>query len=277
MYDLKNQICVLAGASSGIGREIALQISRCGATVICAARRVENLEETVAQIKSEGGDAVAFPCDFKNPESVETLANSVNNEYGRIDIWINGVGVNNAMGITWDISYEDWFEEVDGNLRTCYIGTKCAINIMKNQDHGRIINMSGGGVVRPEIYNSAYACSKTALVRFTECMSLEIQRENLPIKIFAFGPGLVRTERTVDLVLKEETKKFMPGIIDKILNDEATPIHIPAQYIAYIATGALDHLEGCLIDTDMDKDMLIQDAEKIKAENLYRLRVNGLH
>ncbi len=275
MYDLKDKICVVAGASSGIGREICLQLSNCGATVICAARRKENLEETVSQIMTTGGNAEAIPCDFKDPESVEKLAKYVKDNYDRIDVWVNGVGVNNAMGITWDLSFDEWFDDVDGNLRTCYIGTKCAINMMKSQGFGRIINMSGGGVVRPETYNSAYACAKTALVRFTECISLELQKEDIPIKIFAFGPGLVRTERTVDLVNLEATKKFMPGIIDKIKNDEATPIHLPAQFVAYIATGAVDKLDGCLLDTDMDKDFLEKHADEIADKGLYKICVRS--
>ncbi len=275
MYDLKDKICVVAGASSGIGREICLQLSNCGATVICAARRKENLEETVSQIMTTGGNAEAIPCDFKDPESVEKLAKYVKDNYDRIDVWVNGVGVNNAMGITWDLSFDEWFDDVDGNLRTCYIGTKCAINMMKSQGFGRIINMSGGGVVRPETYNSAYACAKTALVRFTECISLELQKENIPIKIFAFNPGLVRTERTIDLVNLEATKKFMPGIIDRIKNDEATPIHLPAQFIAYIATGAVDKLVGCLLDTDMDKDFLEKHADEIVEKGLYKICVRS--
>ncbi|MFI3172908.1 MAG: SDR family oxidoreductase [Eubacteriales bacterium] len=276
MYDLNNKICVIAGSSSGIGKETALQFSRSGATVICAARRQENLIELVTEIESEGGQAEAIPCDFKDPSSVEHIASYVKEKYGRIDVWVNGVGVNNAMGVTWDLSYDEWFADVDGNLRTCYLGTKCAINVMKDQGFGRIINMSGGGVIRPEIYNSAYACSKTALVRFTECIALELQKENIPIKIFAFNPGLVRTERTADLVNLEATKKFMPGIIDKIKNDDATPIHIPAQFMAFIATGAVDKLDGCLIITEMDKDYLIAHADEIVANKSYKIHVRDL-
>ncbi len=276
MYDLKDQICVIAGASSGIGRETAIQFSRCGATVICAARRKEKLEETAQLITAEGGKAEIISCDFKDPESVENLAKYVKEKYGVIHVWVNGVGVNNAMGITWELSYEEWFADVDGNLRTCYIGTKCAIKQMKDQGFGRIINMSGGGVVRPEIYNSAYACSKTALVRFTECMALELQKENIPIKIFAFNPGLVRTERTIDLVNLEATKKFMPAIIDLIKNDEATPIEQPAKYMAFIATGAVDKLDGCLILTEMNKDDLIEHADEIVENKSYKINVRNL-
>ncbi len=276
MYNLKNQVCVIAGASSGIGREIALQFSRCGATIICAARRKDKLEETAQLIRNENGLVEVIACDFQDPISVEKLAKYVKNSYGRIDIWINNIGVNNAMGITWELSYEEWFADVDGNLRTCYLGTKCAINEMKDQGFGRIINMSGGGVIRPEVYNSAYACSKTAVVRFTECIALELQKENIPIKIFAFNPGLVRTERTIDLVNLEATKKFMPGIIDKIKNDEATPIEQPAQFITFIATGAVDKLDGCLIITEMDKEDLIARADEIMENKSYKIHVRDL-
>ncbi len=275
MYDLKGQICVVSGASSGIGREICLQLSRCGATVICAARRKEMLEDTVSLITKENGTAEAIQCDFLVPEQVEALANHVKNKYQKIDLWMNGVGVNNVMGPVWEISYDEWFSDLNGNLKSCYIGTKCAIQAMKDQGFGRIINMSGGGVVRPEPYNSAYACSKTAIVRFTEGVALELKAENVPIKIFVFGPGLVRTQRTIDLVELESTKKYMPGIIDKIRNDDATPIELPADFICFIASGAIDPLVGCLLDTHMNREELVRDADKIIENGTHKIIVKS--
>ncbi len=273
--DLKDNVCVVAGASSGIGREISLELARCGATVICAARRKDNLTDTVNMIKESGGSAESVECDFLNPEQVDKLAKYTFEKYKKIDMWLNGVGVNNAMGITWELSFEEWNSDLDGNIKTCYAGTVAAIKVMKEQGFGRIINMSGGGVVRPETYNSAYAAGKTALVRFTECIALELKKEEVPIKIFAFNPGLVRTERTIALIEKASTSKFMPGIIDKIKNDEAMPINVPAKFVAFLATGALDVLEGCLLTSEMDKEELLQNA-KLHAENGdFKIKVQG--
>ncbi len=274
-YDLNNNVCVVAGASSGIGREIALELSKCGATVICAARRKENLKDTVSLIEKNGGVAEALDCDFLNPESVDKLAGYVFGKYKKIDLWLNGVGVNNAMGITWELSFDEWLADLNGNVKTCYSGTVAAIKRMKEQGFGRIINMSGGGVVKPETYNSAYAAGKTALVRFTECVALELTKENVPVKIFAFNPGLVRTERTVALVNKPETLKFMPGIIDKIKNDDAMPINVPAQFVAFLATGALDELHGCLLSAEMDMDELFKDKKEIVDTGKYKIKVKG--
>lgn len=275
MYDLKGQVCVVAGSSSGIGRQISIELSRCGAIVICAARRKEKLIETMELIQSENGVAEAYQCDFTSHEQVEELAKYVKEKYKKIDLWMNGVGVNNAMGITWDLSYDEWFGDLSGNLLTAYIGTKAAINVMKDQKMGRIINMSGGGVVKPETYNSAYACSKTAIVRFTECMALELRKENMPIKIFAFGPGLIKTQRTIDLVNMEETKRFMPGIIDAIKNDTATHISKPAQFVTFIASGEVDKLDGCLLATHMDKEKLVANADELVAEGKMKIIVKS--
>ncbi len=275
MYDLKDQVCVVAGASSGIGRQIAFELSRCGAVVICAARRTDKLNDTMNKILKHGGKAEAYTCDFTVPTQVEKLAQYVKQKYKKIDLWMNGIGVNTAMGITWELDYEQWFKDLDGNLKTCYIGTKCAISVMKDQLIGRIINMSGGGVVKPETYNSAYACSKTALVRFTECVALELIKEELPIKIFAFGPGLIRTERTIELVEKEETLKYMPRIIDSIRNNTCTSIEQPAEFIAFIASGAVDKLHGCLLATYMDKEELIENLDKIAENGDYKLIVKS--
>ncbi len=240
-----------------------------------SARRTDKLKETAEEIIREGGKCEVFPCDFTSPYSVEALVSVTKAHYKKIDLWVNAAGANNAMGRTWEVSYEDWFGEVDSLLKTCYVGTKCAINAMKPQGYGRIINFSGGGVSNPEAYNSAYSCSKTAIVRFTECVNLELEAENIPIKIFAFAPGLVRTQRNIDLVNKPETKIFMPGIIDKILNDTATPIEKPANFVAMLATGQLDALSGHLLSSHMDKDKLIKDLENIKTNNLHKIAVKA--
>ncbi len=247
MTKLQNTVAVVAGASSGIGREIAFELAKRGATVVCTARRAEKISQLVNDIKDSGGIAFGAICDFLNNVQVNEFAKMVASRYGKIDLWVNGVGVNNAMGISWEMSYDQWTEDLEGNLKTCYIGTMAAINIMKHQKSGRIINMAGGGVMHTEVYNSAYATAKTALVRFTESISLELTRENIPIKIFSFNPGLVRTERTLELVNKPETERFMPEIIDSIKNDTATPINLPASNIVFIANGMLDRLHGCLI------------------------------
>ncbi|MFI3236577.1 MAG: SDR family oxidoreductase [Lachnospiraceae bacterium] len=275
MYHLEGQVCVVAGASSGIGREIALELSRGGAKVICTARRKENLKETMELILAEGGIGEAYPCDFLKGEEVEVLAQYVMDQYGKIDLWMNAIGVNNAMGITWDIGFDDWMLEVQGNLQTCYHGTKCAINQMKKQGYGRIINMAGGGVIRPETYNSAYACSKTAVVRFTECVTLELKAENMPIKVFAFEPGLITTQRTIDLAHNPDTARFMPGIIAPILEGRTTPISKPAKYIAFIATGAVDQLEGCFLASFMDQEKLVSEMDEIVENGLYKINVKG--
>ena len=276
MYDLKEKVIVVAGASSGIGRETAKRMAELGAIVIATARRVEQLQETMQEIDKVKGVGEAYPCDFMVPEEVEKLAEYVMNKYGKIDVWVNGVGVNNAMGITWEISYDEWMKELHGNLKTCYIGSKCAINQMRKQGFGRIINMSGGGVVKPETYNSAYACSKTAIVRFTEGLAIELEAENVPIEVFAFGPGLITTQRTIDLINDPATMRFMPGIIAPIKEGKTTPIEEPAEFLAFIASGAVDKLKGCLLTVHMDKEELVKNADKIVEDGSYKIIVKGL-
>ncbi len=275
MKELENKIAIVAGASSGIGKQTAVELARCGAIVICTARRRDKIAETVEEIKSQGGVAEGYACDFSDNESVIKLSHDVKLRHGGIDIWVNGVGVNNAMGIGWEISYSDWIEDFEGNFKTCYNGTMAAIKIMKDQKCARIINMAGGGVMRPEVYNSAYASAKTAVVRFTECIALELTQEKSSIKIFSFNPGLVRTERTIELANKPETARFMPAIIDPIISNSATPINLPARNIALIAGGKLDGLHGCLIvGNDENLFNLTNQTDEIIAKGRFKLSFN---
>ncbi len=275
MTNLKGKIAVVAGSSSGIGKRTAIELAHRGATVICTARRRDRIVETVEEIKFYGGIGEEYVCDFSDNESVVGLSKDVASRHGRIDIWVNGVGVNNSMGTGWEIDYSNWIADFEGNFKTCYIGTMAAIKIMNKQNSGRIINMAGGGVMRPELYNSAYSSAKTALVRFTECIALELTKEKSDIKIFSFNPGLVRTERTINLVSKPETAQFMPAIIDPIKNNDATPIDLPAKNIALIAGGMLDGLHGCLIvGNDENLSALSSKTEEIATQSRFKLVFN---
>ncbi len=99
---IQNATIVITGASSGFGRGAALALAGEGANVVVAARRRELLDELISEIQGKGGSALAVPTDVSSPEDVERLGQRTIDEYGRIDVWVNNVGVG-AIGNLWEI------------------------------------------------------------------------------------------------------------------------------------------------------------------------------
>ena len=181
---------VITGASGGVGGMLAKGLAQKGHHVICLGRNRDRLEELVKCIQSDGGSASWQVADMMVEQMVLTTGRRIHTELGHIDVWINNVGVNNhnAIGPTWELKPEHWWTEVSTNLYTAFLGTRTAIQLMKERNYGYIINLGGGGVQEPKPFGSAYGAAKTALVKFTETVNGELEQEGLNIKGLCLQP-----------------------------------------------------------------------------------------
>jgi NAD(P)-dependent dehydrogenase (short-subunit alcohol dehydrogenase family) len=170
---LDEQVVVITGASSGIGRETALRLADKGARVVVSARREEPLDDLAAQIKSQGGDAVSIPADVSVYEEVESLARDAVSTYGRIDTWVNNAGVL----LVSEFEKADLGEArrvFDVNFWGEYHGCKAVLPVMKLQGSGTIINVTSVTAKRPLPLMSAYSASKAAINGLSESLRAEL-------------------------------------------------------------------------------------------------------
>jgi NADP-dependent 3-hydroxy acid dehydrogenase YdfG len=137
---LQNAIVVIAGASSGFGKGAALELAKQGAKVVVAARRTPLLEEVVETIKQQGGSALAVTADVSVQDDIDRLAQQTLATYGRIDVWINNVGVG-ALGYFWDIPLNVHVRVVDVNLKGLIFGAHAALNQFIKQKGGTLVNV----------------------------------------------------------------------------------------------------------------------------------------
>ena len=139
--DLQGQIALVTGASQGLGRAVAESLGANGATVLCVARSVDKLADTVNAIRSRGGQAEALPCDVTSRESVEALFAKVEETYKRLDILVNNAGITRDTLLP-RMTDEQWDEVLQTNLTSCFLFSRAASRMMMSQRYGRIINMS---------------------------------------------------------------------------------------------------------------------------------------
>src|SRR3990172_852160 len=182
---------LVTGASSGIGRLLALRLARAGARVGLVARREDRLRELVVEIVSAGGEAVALPCDVSDRQKVFDAARDALERLGGIDLLVNNAGYGrHRRFLDWDL------DDMERMMRVNYLGalywTKALLPQMVQRRRGWIIFVAsvGGKLGVPE--ESAYVASKFALVGLSEALSIELEDEG--VHVLTVCPAIVRTD-----------------------------------------------------------------------------------
>ncbi|KAA1242138.1 SDR family oxidoreductase [Aquimarina sp. RZ0] len=275
-----NKTIVITGAGSGIGKQLALGLANIGNCIICLGRSEQKLLNTIKEIKSvtskSGGHAAYFVTDMMKKDQVTDVGEKIIKQYKTIDVWINNVGVNNhnAIGPTWELDPENWWTEVSLNLHTMFLGSHTAINLMRKNNAGYIINLGGGGVQEPKPYGSAYGAAKTAIVKFTETVNIELKQEGLNIKIIAFNPGFIKNNRTEILVASKVARKYMPDLEQILKYGKMSDIQDSIKLILSFINGDMDDISGGYFFADeFDIDTIILDKKEIIKSNKNVLRI----
>lgn len=198
--DLSGRVAFITGASSGLGAQFARALSRAGAAVVLAARRIEKLKDLRAQIEGEGGDAHVVGLDVTDLDSIKAAVAHAETEVGSIDILVNNSGVSTTQRIQ-DVSEEDFDYVFDVNVRGSFfvaqeVGKRMLARARGSAPGtftgGRIINVAStaGLKVLPQI--GVYAMSKAAVIHMTRAYALEWGR--FGINVNALCPGYIDTE-----------------------------------------------------------------------------------
>ena len=197
MFDLTGKFAVVSGASSGLGRQMARALARQGASVALLARRVERLEALKAELEesTEAQKFLAVHCDVTDTESIIKAAETVENEFGRVDILVNCAGSSKDKGVL-EMADDEWDFTIATDETSVFKMTRAFGKIMAKNHYGRIINIASmyGLVGNTEIPTIAYHASKGAVVNFTRAVAAELATQGITCN--AICPGYFETELT---------------------------------------------------------------------------------
>jgi 3-oxoacyl-[acyl-carrier protein] reductase len=209
MSQLANQVAVVTGAGRGIGRAIALKFAAAGADVACVSRTAENSEKIAAEVRALGRRAWAHALDVSNAAEVNTHAEKILGETGKVDILVNNAGVTRD-GLLVRMSEEDWDVVLDTNLKGAFLFTKALTRAFMKQRSGRIINIASVVGRTGNAGQCNYASSKAALLGFTKSAARELAPRGVLVN--AVAPGFIVTDMTAGLndQLKSELLKTIP-------------------------------------------------------------------
>jgi len=249
--DLSGRVALVTGASSGLGAQFARTLSRAGAAVVLASRRVEKLKELRAEIQSEGGDAHVVSLDVTTLGSIKSAVAHAETEVGSIDILVNNSGVSTTQRVQ-DVTEEDFDFTFNTNVRGSFfvaqeVGKRMlarAKGAAPGTFSGRIINIASvaGLKVLPQI--GVYCMSKAAVVQMTKVFAMEWGR--FGINVNAICPGYIDTEINHHHWGTEQGQKLVNMLPRKRVGE---PKDLDA-LLVMLASGESGFVNGAIIAAD---------------------------
>lgn len=189
---LDQQVVVITGATSGIGLATALLAGERGARVVLAARSAGTLEAVAEQIRFDGGEAIAAPCDVAERIEVAQVAHAAHDRFGRVDTWVNNAGVS-VYGRLDEISEADHRRLFETNYWGVVNGSLEALPLLRRSG-GALINVGSETCDGVLPLQGAYGASKHAVKGFTDALRLEVEQiERAPVSITLVQPAAVNT------------------------------------------------------------------------------------
>lgn len=223
---LQGQVALVTGASAGIGAATALALAAEGAAVALVARRQERLEVLAGQIRAAGGQALVIGADLNDAEQARATVTRAVSELGRLDILVNNAGLM-LLGPVADADASDWERMMTLNVLTLMHLTQAAVQVMKPQGRGHIVNISSVSGRGAGPTSAGYSASKWAVGGFSEGLRQEVRLHG--IRVTVIEPGVVATELT-DHITHAATKAAYESRISEMTPLEAEDVAAAVVY-----------------------------------------------
>jgi NAD(P)-dependent dehydrogenase (short-subunit alcohol dehydrogenase family) len=229
----EKKVALITGAGSGIGRATALAFLRDGFRVVLAGRHADKLERVAAE--APAAPSLVVEADVTNPAAVRALFDSIQREFGRLDVLFNNAGTNAPFLPLEELPYEKWREVIDTNLTGAFLCTQQAFRLMKDQTPrgGRIINNGSISAHTPRANSAPYTASKHAITGLTKSTSLDGRKYDI-----ACGQIDIGNAQT-DLGSRLPTPEPMMDVnhvANAVLQMAKLPLEANVQFMTILAT-----------------------------------------
>jgi len=246
-FSLEGRNALVTGASSGIGRCLALGLAEAGANIIVAARRQERLAELVQEIEAQGGKALAVSMDVTNKDSIQSAYDQAEGTFGTVDVIVNNAGVADAKNFL-KIDDESLDFVMDTNFKgVWHVAQEGAKRLVAAEKPGSIINIASVLGITAKYGQSAYCASKGAVVQLSRSMALDLMSNN--IRVNAIAPGWFKTEINTayfDSPAGQEYVTRMPARRLGKLEELVGPVILLASDAGSFITGTVLPVDGAI-------------------------------
>lgn len=242
MKRLENKIAIITGGADGIGKAGAIKFAEEGAVVIIWDMNEEKGENTVKEIKNNGGKAEFFKVNTAIFSDVEKATNDAIDAYGQIDILVNNAGITRDSSLK-KMTIEQWQQVIDVNLTGVFNCTKHVSQHMVDRKCGRIINTSSVVALYGNFGQTNYVATKSGLIGMTKTWAKELGRKNITVN--AVAPGFILTDMVRQM--PEDVLKAMESKVP--LQRLGNPEEIASAYL-FLASDEAAYINGSVLSVD---------------------------
>lgn len=267
------KVVVVTGSSRGLGLAVAARFVRAGAHIATCGRDLIALSKSwpVLGFNPDGKQRLfTSAIDISKQDKAQQFINGIIEEFGRIDVLICNAGIYGPIGQLENNSLNEWIRTIEINLFGTVMCCQAVVPIMRRQNTGKIITISGGGATKPMPNFSAYAASKAAVVRFTETLAAELKDTGIDVN--SVSPGALNT-RLLDQILDagpyQVGQHMYTQSVDQKLHG-GTPIECAVDLIEWLASPESNGITGRLLSAVWDDYRALRATEL--TPDLYTLR-----
>ncbi|MDT3960190.1 glucose 1-dehydrogenase [Staphylococcus kloosii] len=247
-FKLDNQVAIVTGGASGLGKAMGKGLAEAGAHLVIADINLELAQATADEFTNDTGNkAIACKVDVTNVDDVYQMVEDVKKEFGRIDILFNNAGINEHVKFE-DMPYDRWVKNMDVNINSMVLVSQAVGEVMIEQKRGSIVNTSSmsGIIVNTPQPQAAYNTSKGAVIMFTKSLANEWAEYN--IRVNTIAPGYMKTELTKDYFAQggemiDTWMKFTP------MGRPGVPEELQGAAL-YLASDASSFVTGSIVTID---------------------------
>ena len=240
---LQGQVALVTGSSRGIGRAIALELGRLGASICVNYRGNEKqAHEVVDQLQAQGRQAVAIGADVSRAEEVERLFKEIADTLGTVTILVNNAGITRD-NLLVRLSEDDWDSVLDTNLKSAYLCSKAAARGMLRLRQGCILNIASVIALIGNAGQANYTAAKGGLIALTKTLARELGSRN--IRVNAIAPGFIATDMTIGL-----TPAAHQQLAERVILGQLGKPEDIAMAAGYLCSPAARYVTGQVLSVD---------------------------
>ncbi|UCD91800.1 MAG: SDR family oxidoreductase [Methanobacteriota archaeon] len=241
--ELENKNAIVTGGSVGIGAAMAIALAEAGANVALNFRKHDTeAKEVIAQVEKLGRKGLVVQADVSSFEDAQKMVDQVVKEFGGLDILVCNAGIN-WDGVIWKMTEEQWDRVIEVNLKGYFNYVRAVAPIFKEQEHGKIVNITSINGLRGKFGQTNYSASKGGIIALTKSLAKELGRSS--VNVNAVAPGMIETEMMLNI-----PEKFLNMAKEETVFGRLGKPEDVANVVVFLCTERSRHITGEVIKVD---------------------------
>ena len=243
--DLSGKVALVTGGSRGLGKAVALAMAEKGAKVVICGRKQENLDLAMEELQKPGFEVMALPAHIGKSDQVTALFETINEQFGGLDILVNNVGMNILTPFVAEVDEKLWDKIIETNLKGTFLASSQAVRLMKKRGGGKIINITSVAARKAAKGMGIYSVAKAGVEMLTKVLAVELAQDH--INVNAVAPCMIKTRFSQPFWGDEKLLKALTSMIPMGRIAETGDV---VGVVLFLSSGLSDFITGEIITVD---------------------------